>query len=234
MGLLHNDVGLATTLSLAGKDVPELRELRWFHTQLKNKVSHILMGQMEETVQADEIDAADILCEQLTISRSGPIKGGQPIGLFFLLGHTGKIELTKALADFLFNEESFLIRFDMSVFKEEHSATLLYGAPPGYIGYEEGGTLVNKIREKPYSVALFVEIEKAHPSVFDLFLQILDEGKLTDRLGKVGDFSNAVVLFTSNIGQEYIIQSFQAGEIPKSQDLMEIMAKFSRPKFWRA
>ena len=99
------------------------------------------------------------------------------------------------------------------------------------MGYEEGGLLVNKIRQKPYSVVLFDEIEKAHPSVFDLFLQILDEGKLHDRLGKEGDFSNAVILFTSNIGQEHIIQEFGKGGIPQSSDLMEIMAKYFRPEF---
>ncbi|GGN09002.1 ATPase AAA [Dyadobacter beijingensis] len=177
--------------------------------------------------------AVKALSEAILESRSGLIKAGQPIGSFFLLGPTGtgKTEIAKALADFLFNDESFLIRFDMSEFKEEHSAALLYGAPPGYVGYEEGGLLVNKIRQKPYSVVLFDEIEKAHPSVFDLFLQILDEGKLHDRLGKEGDFSNAVILFTSNIGQEHIIQEFNKGGIPQSADLMEIMAKYFRPEF---
>jgi ATP-dependent Clp protease ATP-binding subunit ClpA len=111
-------------------------------------------------------------------SRSGLNKKGQPIGSFFFLGPTGtgKTELAKSVAEFLFNDEKAMIRFDMSEFKEEHSAALLYGAPPGYVGYEEGGMLVNKIRQKPYSVLLFDEIEKAHPSVFDTFLQILDEG----------------------------------------------------------
>lgn len=177
--------------------------------------------------------AVKALSEAILESRSGLIKAGQPIGSFFLLGPTGtgKTEIAKALADFLFNDESFLIRFDMSEFKEEHSAALLYGAPPGYVGYEEGGLLVNKIRQKPYSVVLFDEIEKAHPSVFDLFLQILDEGKLHDRLGKEGDFSNAVILFTSNIGQEKIVDQFNQGSLPKSSDLMDIMAKHFRPEF---
>lgn len=166
-------------------------------------------------------------------SRAGLTVGKQPMGGFFLLGPTGtgKTELAKALADFLFNDESFLIRFDMSEFKEEHSAALLYGAPPGYVGYEQGGLLVNKIREKPYSVVLFDEIEKAHPSVFDIFLQILDEGKLHDRLGKEGDFSNAVVLFTSNIGSEFVIGEFGAGRIPAANDLMDIMSRQFRPEF---
>jgi len=173
------------------------------------------------------------ITEAILESRSGLNKAGQPIGSFFFLGPTGtgKTELAKSLAEFLFQDESSLIRFDMSEFKEEHSAALLYGAPPGYVGYEEGGLLVNKIRQQPYSVVLFDEIEKAHTSVFDIFLQILDEGKLHDRLGKEGDFSNALILFTSNIGSKHIVNSFENGEIPKSNELMEIMADFFRPEF---
>ncbi|MGO3183361.1 MAG: ATP-dependent Clp protease ATP-binding subunit [Aequorivita sp.] len=166
-------------------------------------------------------------------SRSGLSKPGLPIGSFFFTGPTGtgKTELAKALAEFLFQTEDSIIRFDMSEFKEEHSAALLYGAPPGYVGYEEGGLLVNKIRQKPYSIVLFDEIEKAHPSVFDIFLQILDEGKLHDRLGKTGDFSHAVVLFTSNVGSQHVVKSFEEGIIPKSTDLMEIMGGHFRPEF---
>jgi len=166
-------------------------------------------------------------------SRSGLNKAGQPIASFFFLGPTGtgKTELAKSLAEFLFQDENSIIRFDMSEFKEEHSAALLYGAPPGYVGYEEGGMLVNKIRQQPYAIVLFDEIEKAHPSVFDIFLQILDEGKMHDRLGKEGDFSNAVILFTSNIGAEHIISSFGEGKIPQSDELMEIMARYFRPEF---
>jgi ATP-dependent Clp protease ATP-binding subunit ClpA len=173
------------------------------------------------------------ISEAILESRSGLNKAGQPIGSFFFLGPTGtgKTELAKSLSEFLFQDESFLTRFDMSEFKEEHSAALLYGAPPGYVGYEEGGLLVNKIRQKPYSVVLFDEIEKAHTSVFDIFLQILDEGKLHDRLGKEGDFSNAVILFTSNIGSQYIVDSFEKGEIPPPDKLMEIMSNYFRPEF---
>lgn len=177
--------------------------------------------------------AVKIVLDAVFESRSGLNKKGQPMGSFFFLGPTGtgKTELSKALAAFLFEDESALIRFDMSEFKEEHSVALLYGAPPGYVGYEEGGLLVNKIRQKPYSVVLFDEIEKAHKSVFDLFLQILDEGKLHDRLGRVGDFSNALILFTSNIGSQFIVDSFNKGVIPQNNDLMDIMQNYFRPEF---
>ena len=177
--------------------------------------------------------AVKVVADAILESRSGLTKPGQPIGSFFFLGPTGtgKTELAKSLADFLFGDENAIIRFDMSEFKEEHSAALLYGAPPGYVGYEEGGMLVNKIRQQPYSIVLFDEIEKAHKSVFDVFLQILDEGKLHDRLGKEGDFSNAVILFTSNIGSDYIVKSFQEDIIPDSNSLIKIMSSFFRPEF---
>ena len=166
-------------------------------------------------------------------SRSGLNKKGQPIGSFFFLGPTGtgKTELAKSLAEFMFNDETAMLRFDMSEYKEEHSVALLYGAPPGYVGYEEGGLLVNQIRQHPYSVVLFDEIEKAHKSVFDLFLQILDEGKLHDRLGRVGDFSNALIIFTSNIGSEYIFKSFGEGKVPTHDQLLEVMQGQFRPEF---
>lgn len=166
-------------------------------------------------------------------SRSGLNKKGQPIGSFFFLGPTGtgKTELAKSLAEFLFNDENSILRFDMSEYKEEHSVALLYGAPPGYVGYEEGGLLVNQIRQHPYSVVLFDEIEKAHRSVFDLFLQILDEGKLHDRLGRVGDFSNALIIFTSNIGSDYIFKSFGEGHVPTHDQMLEVMQGQFRPEF---
>ncbi len=166
-------------------------------------------------------------------SRSGLNKKGQPMGSFFFLGPTGtgKTELAKSLAAFLFDDETAMLRFDMSEYKEEHSVALLYGAPPGYVGYEEGGLLVNQIRQHPYSVVLFDEIEKAHKSVFDLFLQILDEGKLHDRLGRVGDFSNSLIIFTSNIGSDYIFKSFGEGIVPTHDKLLEVMQGQFRPEF---
>lgn len=188
---------------------------------------------IKERVVGQDI-AIQIVSDAIMESRSGLRKAGQPIGSFFFLGPTGtgKTELAKALADFMFQDENAIIRFDMSEFKEEHSAALLYGAPPGYVGYEEGGLLVNKIRQKPYSIVLFDEIEKAHTSVFDVFLQIMDEGKLHDRLGKEGDFSNALVLFTSNIGANYIVNSINEGNgHPTSNQLLDVMAGHFRPEF---
>ena len=177
--------------------------------------------------------ATRVIADAVLESRSGLVKQGQPIGSFFFLGPTGtgKTELAKSLAEFLFDDESTLLRFDMSEFKEEHSAAVLLGAPAGYVGYEAGGVLVNKIREKPYAVVLFDEIEKAHASVFDIFLQIMDEGKLHDRLGKEGDFSNAVILFTSNIGSRPIMDAVAAGSLPTSEELMEVMSSHFRPEF---
>ncbi|WP_392420362.1 AAA family ATPase [Capnocytophaga canis] len=194
------------------------------------------LGNMESILSQRVVGqdhAISSISEAVLENRSGLSKAGQPIGSFFFLGPTGtgKTELAKSLAEFLFQDENAIIRFDMSEFKEEHSAALLYGAPPGYVGYEEGGLLVNKIRQKPYSIVLFDEIEKAHSSVFDVFLQIMDEGKLHDRLGKEGDFSNAIILFTSNIGSDFIVKSFADNKIPTSSELMEIMSRYFRPEF---
>lgn len=167
-------------------------------------------------------------------ARAGLNKKGQPMASIFFLGPTGtgKTELTKALADFLFQDESAIIRFDMSEFMESHSVATMTGAPAGYVGYEEGGLLVNKIRQKPYSIVLFDEIEKAHPDVFNIFLQIMDEGRIHDKLNRVGDFSNSLVIFTSNVGSDFIIKSFESGEIPSSKDLRKIMIeKRFKPEF---
>lgn len=205
-------------------------------------MGNIQSKEREKLVNAEEIlkkrvvgqdHAIKIVLDSIFEARSGLNKKGQPMGSFFFLGPTGtgKTELAKSLADFLFQDETAILRFDMSEYKEEHSVALLYGAPPGYVGYEEGGLLVNQIRQKPYSVVLFDEIEKAHRSVFDLFLQILDEGKLHDRLGRVGDFSNALILFTSNIGSQYIFDSFAKGVIPTHTDMLDVMQGNFRPEF---
>lgn len=177
--------------------------------------------------------AITTLSDAIIESRSGLSDPKKPIGSFFFLGPTGtgKTELTKSLAELLFDDDNAMIRFDMSEFKEEHSAALLYGAPPGYVGYEEGGLLVTKIRQKPYSVVLFDEIEKAHSSVYDVFLQMMDEGKIHDKLGREGDFSNSIIIFTSNIGSQWITQQIQEGHQPKSNELIEVMSKYFRPEF---
>ncbi|MNK44643.1 Chaperone protein ClpB [compost metagenome] len=203
--------------------------------QAKEKEKLLNMEEMLIKRVVGQDHALKILSDAIVENRSGLNKPGQPIGSFFLLGPTGtgKTELAKSIAELLFNDEAAMIRFDMSEFKEEHSAALLYGAPPGYVGYEEGGMLVNKIRQNPYSVVLFDEIEKAHTSVFDVFLQIMDEGKIHDKLGKEGDFSNSLVLFTSNIGSEQIVEHFEKNEIPNSKNLMKIMTDSGRfrPEF---
>lgn len=205
-------------------------------------IGNIQSEEREKLSNAEEIlhrrvvgqnHAVKSILDAIYESRSGLNKKDQPIGSFFFLGPTGtgKTELAKSLAEFLFNDETSILRFDMSEYKEEHSVALLYGAPPGYVGYEEGGLLVNQIRQHPYSVVLFDEIEKAHRSVFDLFLQILDEGKLHDRLGRVGDFSNALIIFTSNIGSDYIFKSFEAKHIPTHDEMLEVMQGQFRPEF---
>jgi ATP-dependent Clp protease ATP-binding subunit ClpA len=139
-------------------------------------------------------------------SRAGISDPNRPIGSFIFLGPTGvgKTELTKALAEFMFDDEKALIRVDMSEFMEKHSVSKIIGAPPGYVGFEEGSSFAESVRHRPYSVILFDEIEKAHPEVFNILLQILDNGRLTDAKGRVINFKNTVIIMTSNIGAQYI------------------------------
>src|SRR5690606_38484910 len=138
------------------------------------------------------------------LSRAGLSDPDRPSGSFLFLGPTGvgKTELTKALANFLFDSDDAMIRIDMSEFMEKHSVSRLVGAPPGYVGYEEGGVLTEAVRRKPYSVILFDEVEKAHPDVFNILLQVLDDGRLTDSQGRVVDFKNSVIVMTSNLGSQ--------------------------------
>jgi ATP-dependent Clp protease ATP-binding subunit ClpB len=163
----------------------------------------------------------------------------RPIGSFIFLGPTGvgKTELARALAEFLFDDENAMVRIDMSEYMEKHAVARLIGAPPGYVGFEEGGQLSEAIRRRPYSVVLFDEIEKAHPDVFNILLQVLDDGRLTDGQGRTVDFKNAVVIMTSNIGSPIIQEYFNAGTLTaKDHAQMEERVKMElrghfRPEF---
>jgi ATP-dependent Clp protease ATP-binding subunit ClpC len=163
-------------------------------------------------------EAISAVARAIRRSRAGLKEARKPIGSFIFLGPTGvgKTELARTLAEFLFNSEDALIRIDMSEYQEKFTSSRLFGAPPGYVGYEEGGQLTEKVRRRPYSVVLFDEIEKAHPDVFNVLLQVLDDGVLTDSLGRKVDFKNTVVIMTSNIGtkliQKGVSLGFQSGE----------------------
>src|SRR6186713_605583 len=151
-------------------------------------------------------DAIHAVSNAVRRARAGLQDENRPIGSFIFLGPTGvgKTELCKALAEFLFDDEKHMIRIDMSEFMEQHSVARLIGAPPGYVGYEEGGRLTEAVRRKPYSVILFDEIEKAHRDVFNVLLQVLDDGRLTDGQGRTVDFKNSVIIMTSNLGSDRI------------------------------
>ena len=167
----------------------------------------------------DQEHAVVAVSEAIRRARAGLKDPKRPIASYLFLGPTGvgKTELSKALAELLFGDEDALIRFDMSEFKEEHSVAKLIGAPPGYVGYEEGGKLTEAVRRKPYSVILLDEVEKAHPRVFDLFLQVLDDGRLTDSHGRTVDFRNTVIIMTSNIGSQYLLSISVDGDEEKVQ-----------------
>jgi ATP-dependent Clp protease ATP-binding subunit ClpB len=166
-------------------------------------------------------------------SRAGLSDPNRPSGSFLFLGPTGvgKTELTKSLANFLFDSEDALVRIDMSEYMEKHSVSRLVGAPPGYVGYEEGGTLTEAIRRKPYSVVLFDEVEKAHTDVFNILLQVLDDGRLTDSQGRVVDFKNTVIIMTSNLGS-HKIQEMAGDEYDEIKAaVMESVGQHFRPEF---
>jgi ATP-dependent Clp protease ATP-binding subunit ClpB len=200
--------------------------------QLEKELSKRVAGQ-EEAIQA--------LSDAVRRSRAGLQDPKRPIGSFIFMGTTGvgKTELSKALADYLFNDENSMVRIDMSEYQERHSVSRLIGAPPGYVGYDEGGQLTEAVRRKPYSVVLLDEIEKAHPDVFNILLQVLDEGRLTDNKGRVANFKNTIIIMTTNIGSQLIQENFEKirednyFEILEStkEEVLSLLRKSVRPEF---
>ena len=200
----------------------------------RNKTLHLDKILHERVVGQDE--AVELVTESIIRSKAGIKDPSKPIGSFLFLGPTGvgKTELAKALAESLFDNEQNIVRIDMSEYMEKHSVARLIGAPPGYVGYEEGGQLTEAVRRKPYSVVLFDEIEKAHPDVFNILLQVLDDGRITDSKGKTVDFKNTILIMTSNIGSSYLLEGIdEDGNIkPEAQDMvMNDLKNHFRPEF---
>jgi ATP-dependent Clp protease ATP-binding subunit ClpB len=205
----------------------------------REKLLH-LEDELHKRVAGQE-EAIEAISDAIRRSRAGLQDKRKPIGSFIFLGTTGvgKTELAKALAEYLFNDEAALVRIDMSEYQERHSVSRLVGAPPGYVGYDEGGQLTEAVRRKPYSVVLLDEIEKAHPDVFNILLQVLDDGRLTDNKGRVVNFKNTIIIMTSNIGSDVIQQNF--GELNDANhdevvaktknDLFELLRRTIRPEF---
>ena len=205
-------------------------------------VSKMMQGERDKLLKMEELlhkrvvgqeEAIRAVSDAIRRSRAGLAEENRPYGSFLFLGPTGvgKTELCKALAGFLFDSEDHLIRIDMSEFMEKHSVARLIGAPPGYVGYEEGGYLTEQVRRHPYSVILFDEIEKAHPDVFNVLLQVLDDGRLTDGQGRTVDFKNTVIVMTSNIGS-HLIQSMTDKKQSEIKDaVFEELKNHFRPEF---
>ncbi|HUD85947.1 MAG TPA: ATP-dependent chaperone ClpB, partial [Xanthobacteraceae bacterium] len=206
-------------------------------------VDRMLAGEREKLLRMEDqigkrvvgqADAVKAVSTAVRRARAGLQDPKRPIGSFMFLGPTGvgKTELTKALAEFLFDDEHALVRIDMSEYMEKHSVARLIGAPPGYVGYEEGGALTEAVRRRPYQVVLFDEIEKAHPDVFNVLLQVLDDGRLTDGQGRTVDFRNTLIVMTSNLGAEYLVAQADGEDTDKVRDLVmaEVRAHF-RPEF---
>jgi ATP-dependent Clp protease ATP-binding subunit ClpB len=209
-------------------------------------VAKMMQGERDKLIKMEEYlhrrvvgqdEAVRLVSDAIRRSRSGLSDPNRPYGSFLFLGPTGvgKTELSKALAEFLFDSVDHLIRIDMSEYMEKHSVARLIGAPPGYVGYEEGGQLTEQVRRKPYAVILFDEVEKAHPDVFNVFLQILDEGRLTDGQGRTVDFKNTVLIMTSNLGSQ-LIQSMALSSPPTDYQVVKlaVMAEVKnqfRPEF---
>ena len=206
-------------------------------------VDRMLEGEKEKLLRMEEqlgkrvvgqADAVKAVATAVRRARAGLQDPNRPIGSFMFLGPTGvgKTELTKALAEFLFDDENALIRIDMSEYMEKHSVARLIGAPPGYVGYEEGGALTEAVRRRPYQVVLFDEIEKAHPDVFNILLQVLDDGRLTDGHGRTVDFRNTLIVMTSNLGAEILVNQPEGQDTDAVRDqVMAIVRASFRPEF---
>ena len=199
-------------------------------------VSRLMEGEVEKLIHMEERlhervvgqdEAVEAVSNALRRSRAGLSDPNRPIGSFLFLGPTGvgKTELARALAEFMFDAEQAMVRIDMSEYMEKHTVARLIGAPPGYVGYEEGGQLTEAVRRRPYAVVLLDEIEKAHPDVFNVLLQILDDGRLTDGQGRTVDFTNTVLIMTSNVGSQYIVA--EADEEKMREEVEEVAR--SRP-----
>jgi ATP-dependent Clp protease ATP-binding subunit ClpB len=191
--------------------------------RMEQELGRRLIGQTE---------AVQAVSDAVRRTRAGIADPDRPTGSFLFLGPTGvgKTELAKALADFLFDDERAMVRIDMSEYGEKHSVARLVGAPPGYVGYEEGGQLTEAVRRRPYSVVLLDEVEKAHPEVFDILLQVLDDGRLTDGQGRTVDFRNTILILTSNLGSQYLVEPL-TGEEEKKQQVLEVVRASFKPEF---
>ena len=208
-------------------------------------VSRLVQGEREKLLTLDETlhkrvigqdEAVQAVTEAIQRSRAGIQDPNRPIGSFLFLGPTGvgKTELAKSLAQALFDDESNMVRIDMSEYMEKYSVSRLIGAPPGYVGYEEGGQLTEAVRRKPYSVVLFDEVEKAHPDVFNVLLQVLDDGRITDSQGRTVDFKNTIIILTSNLGSEYLLNGIRPdGSIEESakEQVHQLLRRSFRPEF---
>ena len=199
----------------------------------RDKLLHLPDVLHKRVIGQDE--AVQKVSEAILRSRAGIADENRPIGSFLFLGPTGvgKTELAKALAECLFDDEKNMVRIDMSEYMEKFSVSRLIGAPPGYVGYDEGGQLTEAVRRKPYSVVLFDEVEKAHPDVFNVLLQVLDDGRITDSQGRTVDFKNTILILTSNLGSQYILDGIHDGEISESaRAQVDLLLKQSfRPEF---
>ena len=238
------------TESVTPEDIAEV-VAKWtgipVHRMLESERAKLLRMESELHKRVvGQNDAIEAVSDAVRRSRAGLQNEKRPIGSFLFMGTTGvgKTELAKALAEFLFNDENMMTRIDMSEYQERHSVSRLVGAPPGYVGYDEGGQLTEAVRRKPYSVILLDEIEKAHPDVFNTLLQVLDDGRLTDNKGRTVDFKNTILIMTSNVGAD-IIQSYMerlpletAGESPRArmlaecrEEVLEVLKRTVRPEF---